>query len=84
MTVLGFHCCKGFSIAVVHTLLIAVASLVAEHRLERTGLVVVAKGLCCSVSCRISLDQGSNLCLLHWQVDSLHRVTREAPGCCTC
>ena len=64
MTVLGFHCCKGFSTAVVHTLLIAVASLVAERKLERTGLVVVANGLCCSVSCRISLDQGSNPCLL--------------------
>ena len=40
-------------------LLIVVASR-AEHRLERTGLVVVANRLSCSVSCGISLDQGSN------------------------
>ena len=28
-------------------------------------------GLSCSVACGIFLDQGSNPCLLHWQVDSL-------------
>ena len=33
--------------------------------------VVVAHGLSCSVACGIFLDQGSNLCLLHWQADSL-------------
>ena len=27
--------------------------------------------LSCSVTCEIFLDQGSNLCLLHWQADSL-------------
>ena len=35
------------------------------------GSVVVAHGLRCSMVCRIFLDQGSNPCLLHWQVDSL-------------
>ena len=38
---------------------------------ESTGSVFVAHGLSCSVSCRILPDQGSNLCLLHWQSDSL-------------
>ena len=28
-------------------------------------------GLSCSVACGIVLDQGSNLCPLHWQVDAL-------------
>ena len=28
-------------------------------------------GLSCSVACGVFLDQGSNLCHLHWQVDSL-------------
>ena len=32
--------------------------------------VVVAHGLSCSTACRILPDQGSNPCLLHWQVDS--------------
>ena len=32
--------------------------------------VVVAHRLICSTACRIFLDQGSNLCPLHWQVDS--------------
>ena len=27
-------------------------------------------GLSCCTACGISLDQGSNPCLLHWQVDS--------------
>ena len=40
----------------------------------RCGLwasVVVARGLTCSAACGIFLDQGSNLCPLHWQADSL-------------
>ena len=32
--------------------------------------VVVAHGLSCSAACGIFPDQGSNPCLLHWQVDS--------------
>ena len=31
---------------------------------------VVAHRLTCSVECGIVPDQGSNLCSLHWQVDS--------------
>ena len=31
----------------------------------------MAQGLSCSEACGIFPDQGSNLCLLHWQVDSL-------------
>ena len=37
----------------------------------RAGSVVVAHGLSCSTACGIFPDPGSNLCLLHWQVDSL-------------
>ena len=32
--------------------------------------VVVVHGLSCSAACGIFLDQGSNLCPLHWQADS--------------
>ena len=45
-------------------------SLLAPE-LYSTGSVVVALGLTISAACGIFLDQGSNLCLLHWQVDSL-------------
>ena len=38
-------------------------------RLPGSGVVV--HGLSCSKMCGIFPDQGSNLCLLHWQVDSL-------------
>ena len=36
-----------------------------EHRLSRGGAWAY------SVACETFLDQGSNLCLLHWQADSL-------------
>ena len=37
---------------------------------ELQDSVVVAHELCCPAACGISLDQGSNLCPSHWQVDS--------------
>lgn len=65
---------EGYSLVAVCRLLIAVASLVAEHRLkgeqasvavnpglQSTASVVVAHGLSCSASCRIFPDEGSNL-----------------------
>ena len=55
-----------------------VGLITVAHRLSScssqalsTGLTVVAYGLSCSVACEIFPDQGSNPCLLHWQVDSL-------------
>ena len=60
------------------------ASLVAERRLEgmwasavaapglwSTGSIVAVHRLSRSVACGIFLGQGSNLCLLYWQADSL-------------
>ena len=44
--------------------------LVVAHGLWSTGSVVAPHGLCCSAACGIFLDQGSNPCNLHWQVDS--------------
>ena len=84
---LGLRCYVAFSLVaesrgyyweVVHGLLIAVASL-AEQRLQgtwaqgfwSTGSGVLVRGFSCSVACGVFLDQGSNLCLLHWQIDSL-------------
>ena len=34
------------------------------------GSIVVAHRLSCCVACGIFLDQGLNLCPLHWQADS--------------
>ena len=74
----------GLLFIVVQGLLIAATSLVAEHglqgswasvlvahRLQSTGSIVVMHGLSCSMACGIFSDQGSNLSLLHQQVDSL-------------
>ena len=38
----------------------------------------MAHRLSCAMAGGIFLDQGSNLCLLHWQVDSLPPIHREA------
>ena len=54
----GFSSCNG-------------GSVVVAPRLESAGSVVVAQGLSCSMACGIFLDQGSNLCLLHYWSDSL-------------
>ena len=52
-------------------LLIAVASLVAEHGFQGAWASVVAvHGLSCPKACGIFLDQGLNRCPLHCQVDS--------------
>ena len=44
------------------------------------GSVVVACRPSCSAACGIFLDQGSNPCLLHWQVDFLPLNCQGSPG----
>ena len=45
-------------------------SVVVACGLQSAGSVVVAHGLSCSAACGIFPNWGSNLCPLHWQVDS--------------
>ena len=40
---------------------------------------VVAQGLSCSSACGIFPDQGPNVCLLHWQADSLPLSYQGSP-----
>ena len=75
---LGLRCCVGASFScskqgllfIVLRVLIVVAFLVAEHRLQSMGSVVVAHEFSCPAACEIFLDQGLNWCLLRWQADS--------------
>jgi len=81
---------RGLSRVVVLGLLIVVASLVAEHGLEDfssfgmwapgTGPIVVVQGLSGCRACRIFPEHGSNLYLLHWQVDSSPLSHQGNPG----
>ena len=48
------------------------ASVVAVPGHQRTGSVAVTYGLSCFAIRGILLDQGSNMCFLHGQVDSYH------------
>ena len=59
------------SFVVEHRLWGMWASVVAVPRLKSTGSIVVVHGLSCSAAYGIFVDQGLNLYLLHWQVDSL-------------
>ena len=47
------------------------ASVAAVLRLQSTGLIVVVNDLSCSMACGVFPGQGSNPCLLHWQVSLL-------------
>ena len=40
--------------------------------------LAVVQGLCCSITCGIFLDQGLNLCPLHYKADSLPLDNLEA------
>ena len=44
---------------------------------SRAHSIVEAHGLDCSMACGLFPNQGSNLCLLHWQADSLPLSPRE-------
>ena len=53
-------------------------STAVAPRLWSTGSAVLVHRLSCSKGWGIFPDQESNLCVLHWHVDSLpHGVTRE-------
>ena len=74
MAVLGPRCCLAFSLAAESWGCSLVVMARASHcggLLLSTGWMVVMHELSCSVACRILLDQGLNLYLLHWQMDSL-------------
>ena len=60
----------GYSPVEVHGLLIAVASLCRTWALGPQASLVVVHRLSCLMACGIFLDQGSNPCPLHGQVDS--------------
>ena len=91
---LGVHCHKGFSLVApsgghspvaVCGFLIAVASALGHVGFSSCGTqalagsVDVVDGLRCFVACGIFLDRGSNLCLLHWQADSLPLSHQGSP-----
>ena len=59
----GFSCCGAQSLG-------RKPSIVVACGLKRADSVVVAKGLSCSTSCGIFMNQGLNRYPLHWQVDS--------------
>ena len=76
MAVLGLHCCSSFSVVAER----GGASVAVTPGFESSGSVFVVHGLSYSTVCGIFLDQGSNLCLLHWQADSLSLSYQGSPA----
>ena len=79
LAALGLHCCsrafsscskQGLLFLAARGLLISVASLVEEHRLQARGLSSCGARAQLLMACGIFPDQGSNPCPLHWQMDS--------------
>ena len=66
----GFSCCGAQALGTRASQLWHAGSVVVARGLWSAGSVVVVHGLSCSVACGIFLDQGLNLCPLHWQADS--------------
>ena len=56
-----------------------VGSVLVAPGLQSTGSVVAAHRLSCFRARGIFLDQGSNTCFLHWQVDSLPMSHQGCP-----
>ena len=73
---------RSYSLVVVHGLLCAVASLVAEHQLRSTGSAVVVHGLICSVASGIFPDKGSKPATPGLQVGSLPLSHQSSPVVC--
>ena len=87
MAALGLHCCawsfstggeQGLLFAAVHRFLIAVASFVEEHRLRRSGSIVVAHKLSCPTAHGVFPNQELNLHLLHCRRVLYHCTTADA------
>ena len=79
----------GSSVVVAHELsscstwaqqLQHMGSAVVAPRLQGTGSIVAVCGLSCSVACGVFPDRGLNLCLLHWQADSLPLSHQGSPA----
>ena len=89
LTVLGLCCCLDFSCGKQG--LLSSCSVQASRccgfscEAQALGLwpsVAVAHGLSCSRACGIFPDQEMNLCLLHWQADSLPLSYQRSPMLC--
>ena len=71
----GFSCCRAQALGHVG---FSSCSVWAQQ-LRFPGPGAQAHRVSCSMACGIFLDQGSNPCILHWQVDSLPLSHQGSP-----
>ena len=75
-----FSCCRAWALGCLGFIsCIMWAQQLPLPGSQSTGSVVVAHGFSCFEACGIFPDRGSNLCLLHWQMDSLPLSHEESP-----
>ena len=71
---------EGYPLVVVCRLLFVVVSPVEDHGLQDAWFsVVLVQRFSCPMAFRIFLDQGLNLCPLHWQADSYPLCHQGSP-----
>ena len=72
---------KIFIYFTLSVLVVACRIFIMSCRIFSCGaqILVVAHRVSCSEACGIFPNQGSNLCLLHWQVDSLPLSRQGSP-----
>ena len=76
----GFSCCGAQALGTLAVVCVAHGlSSCDMWALEFAGSVVVVHGLCCSLTCGVFPDQGSDSCPLHWQMDSLPLRGQRSP-----
>ena len=77
---LSLHCCAGFSLPVVSKDFSFLQC--AGFSLKWLLLWRMGSSASAVAACRIFPDQGWNLCLLHWQADSLPLSHQRSPRSC--
>ena len=74
----GFSCCRAQALGQMD-FSSSGNSVIVLLGLQSTDSMVVVQGLHCSAEGGILPGQGLNLCLLHWQADSLPLSHQESP-----
>ena len=75
----GFSCCGAQALGCADFSSCGNVLNSCGSRALDSGSIAVTHRFRCSAACGIFLDQGSNLCLLHWQMDSLSLSLQGRP-----
>ena len=75
----GFSCCRAWALCGQTSIVVACGLSSCDSWSLEHKLTIVAHGLSCFAACGIFRDWALNLCLLHWQADSLSLSHQGSP-----